>query len=163
VKQEDYGDRFPDHLLEQYKLFVEMADRVSARRGQTNRFYITLLTGILVLLSAVVNTDLFCEIQTFMLLVVSILSLMLCLVWYMNIYSYRQLNSCKFKVIHEMENQLPFSCYDVEWDFLGRGKDSNRYRQLTRVEQYVPVILAVPYILIVLYIISVLLISNYST
>ena len=39
---EKYGDKFQDHLIEQYKLYVEMADRVSARRAQTNRFYISL-------------------------------------------------------------------------------------------------------------------------
>ena len=29
-------------VLEQYKLYVEMADRVSARRGVTNTFFLTL-------------------------------------------------------------------------------------------------------------------------
>lgn len=31
-------------LLEQYKLYVEMADRVSARRGSANTFFLTLNT-----------------------------------------------------------------------------------------------------------------------
>ena len=31
-------------FLEQYKLYVEMADRVSARRGNTNTFFLTLNT-----------------------------------------------------------------------------------------------------------------------
>ena len=30
-------------LIEQYKMYVEMADRVSARRADTNKFYISLL------------------------------------------------------------------------------------------------------------------------
>jgi hypothetical protein len=32
--------------LEQYKIYVEMADRISARRGMTNTFFLTLNTAI---------------------------------------------------------------------------------------------------------------------
>ena len=35
-------------ILEQYKMFVEMADRVSTKRGQANMFYISLLSGIII-------------------------------------------------------------------------------------------------------------------
>lgn len=33
-------------LLEQYKIYVEMADRVSARRGLTNTFFLSLNSAI---------------------------------------------------------------------------------------------------------------------
>jgi hypothetical protein len=33
-------------VLEQYKIYVEMADRVSQRRGLTNTFFLTLNTAI---------------------------------------------------------------------------------------------------------------------
>ncbi len=39
-------------LLEQYKLYVEMADRISARRGLTNSYFLTLNTGIVALVGA---------------------------------------------------------------------------------------------------------------
>jgi hypothetical protein len=84
-------------------------------------------------------------------LVVSILGLVLCIVWKININSYGQLNTGKFKVIHEMEAQLPFACYDREWEFLGAGQDSKKYLQLTKVEQYVPYLLAIPYLLLLVY------------
>ncbi len=42
-------------ILEEYKLYVEMADRVSARRIETNKFYITLLTALLAILTLVVD------------------------------------------------------------------------------------------------------------
>ena len=46
MKPEEYGEKYQDHLLEQYKLFVEMADRVSQRRDQSNRFYVTFVSAI---------------------------------------------------------------------------------------------------------------------
>jgi len=151
MKKEDYGEKFHEHLLEQYKLYVEMADRISNRRAQANRFYISLLSGLLALLSIVVSREIFSDFQTIAFMAVAILGLALCFLWNVNIRSYRQLNSGKFKVIHEMEQYLPFPCYDKEWMILGKGKESKTYLKLTRVEQYVPLILAVPYILLLVY------------
>jgi hypothetical protein len=151
MKKEEYGEKFHEHLLEQYKLYVEMADRISNRRGQTNRFYISLLSGLLALLSIVVGSHIFSDFPSVVFIVVAILGLALCILWNINIRSHRQLNSGKFKVIHEMEQHLPFPCYDKEWEILGEGKEGKKYLQLTRVEQYVPFILAIPYLLLLIY------------
>jgi len=77
----------------------------------------------------------------------SLLGLLLCGIWYMNIESYRQLNRGKFKIIHEMEEKLPFQCYKEEWKVLGEGRDYSRYRQLTVVEKKVPLIFCTPFLL----------------
>ena len=45
-------------ILEQYKLYVEMADRVSSRRAETNKFYISILSGILAVLAVVIEKNL---------------------------------------------------------------------------------------------------------
>lgn len=151
MKKEEYGEKFKEHLLEQYKLYVEMADRISSRRAQTNRFYISLLSGLFALLSIVIGSNILGEFQTIIFISVAILGFALCVLWDINIRSYRQLNSGKFKIIHEMEQYLPFPCYDKEWEILGKGKEAKTYLQLTRVEQYVPIILAIPYILLLIY------------
>lgn len=151
MTKREYGDKFHNHLLEQYKLYVEMADRISIRRAQTNRFYVSLLSGLLALLSIVVQKSIVTDFQKVVFPAVAILGLALCFLWYVNIRSYRQLNTGKFKVIHEIEQHLPFPCYDREWEILGQGKESKKYLQLTRVEQYVPYILAIPYLLLFVY------------
>jgi len=74
----DYGEKPKEHLLEQYKLYVEMADRVSARRGQANMFYISLLSALLALVSIVVERNIFSDFHNVVLLVVAILGLGLC-------------------------------------------------------------------------------------
>jgi len=155
VNKDKYGEKFNEHLVEQYKLYVEMADRISERRMQTNKFYISLLSGLLALLSILVSMSKFN--QTVIFIIVSLLGIALCILWHINIRSYRQLNSGKFKVIHEMEQYLPFPCYDKEWELLGEGKEKSKYLQLTRVEKYVPLILSIPYIFLFLYTLSYLL------
>ena len=151
MNKEEYGERFSEHMLEQYKLYVEMADRVSSRRAQANRFYISLLSILLALLSIVASIGAFSEILNKILLAIAILGIILCALWWVNIRSYRHLNSGKFKVIHEMEKELPIAAYDKEWEILGRGKQAGSYLQLTRVEQWVPFALTIPYLLLLVY------------
>ncbi len=140
-------------LLELYKLYVEMADRVSQRRLQTNKFYMTLLSGILVILSFT-NDKSHLEItstyQSSIFFAFGLLGCLICIIWYYNIRSHSQLNAKKFEVIHEMERELPYPLYAREWKLLGEGKDAKKYFQLTKVEKWIPAILALPYLILCL-------------
>lgn len=149
MDKSEYGEKFNEHLLEQYKLYVEMADKVSERRMQTNKFYISLLSALFALFSILASLGGLEQYLIF--IIISPLGIVLCILWYINIRSYRQLNSGKFKVIHEMEQFLPFFCYDKEWKVLGKEKEKNQYLQFTKIERYIPIILAIPYIILFLY------------
>lgn len=142
-----------DQLLEQYKLYVELADRVSDRRIKTNQYFITLLSGLLVVLSFALHKDqqtTLSQYQPYIVFSVGLLGIILCLVWQINIRSYRQLNSQKFQVIHDMEKQLPYPLFTKEWELLGEGKDRKKYLQLSRVEKWVPLILSIPFFIILI-------------
>lgn len=138
-------------LIEQYKLYVEMADRISERRVDTNKFYVTLLTGLLALIGLAFEKNWFSVIQDEVLAVGSLIGLLLCCVWGVNIRSYRQLNSCKYQVIYDIEKLLPYQCYSCEWDKLGRGESKRLYYPLSDVEGLVPRFLAIPYGLMLVY------------
>lgn len=151
MHKQEYKEKYQEHLLEQYKLYVQMMDNVSQRRSQTNAFYISVLSGLLVVLSIIIEKGAFSDVQHIVLFAVAILGMLLCYVWYINIQSYRQLNSGKFKIIHEMERELPFACFDKEWKILGEGTDKNKYLQVTSMERNVPILLAIPYALLFIY------------
>ena len=144
MKPEDYGEeKYSDHLLEQYKLYVEMADRVSQRRDQSNRFYVTIvsaLAAVVVIIArfSVPENGALLEVAF---LIVGLFGLALSVVWHFNIRSYRTLNSAKFDIINSIEKQLPYAGYSKEWEILSNPPQGRpQYRQLTRVEQFVPVI-----------------------
>jgi hypothetical protein len=152
VGGEYYGDDFKLHLLEQYKLCVEMADRVSTRRSQANSFYISLLSATPALLTLVVDKQSFSQSRSTLFLFIAILGLTSCYVWHSNILSYKQLNSAKFHVINEIEAFLPFPCFAREWEVLIAEKLKRKeYKQLTTVEKFIPLIFAVPYFGLFLY------------
>lgn len=143
-----------NELLEIYKLHVNMADCVSERRGQANRFYITLLSSLLAVLAFTVENlgtaNLASNID-FIIFLVGLLGILLCIIWHVNIKSYRQLNSGKFKVLHELEAKLSFPFYKREWELLGKGESMKKYRQLSKIESFTPFIIMIPFLLILAY------------
>jgi hypothetical protein len=150
VSEDIYGTDFHLHLLEQYKIYIEMMDRVTSRRLQTSSIYISLLSALLALLAITNNKELFDGSQKIVLFSISLLGLVICFLWNINVRSYKQLNSLKFKVIHEMESYLPFPCYDREWQILKEDK-TKKYIRLANIEQYIPLVLALPYLSLFLY------------
>lgn len=60
--------------------------------------------------------------------------------WYIVIRSYRQLNSGKFKALHELEEKLIYPFFKREWDLLAEGREQKTYWRLTVVETFVPTI-----------------------
>lgn len=137
TSEERYGERFQDHCLEIYKLYVETADKISERRQSANSFFLSINTAIIGLISYLqAGSDTkpflgFC-------LLISISGMAICYMWYRLILSYKQINSSKFKVVHQIEEHLPLSPYDAEWEMLGRGEDPKRYLPFTHIEILVP-------------------------
>jgi hypothetical protein len=122
-----------------YKLAVEMADRVSARRGIANSFFLTVNTGLAALLGS----------QTLRWYVAAA-GIVFAVAWWVLLKSYRDLNSAKYAVILEMETQLPVRVFGDEWDRLKKEsvrlalkRDTlkswlSQYRELGRIERVVP-------------------------
>lgn len=148
ISADDYvrSGKYQDHLLEQYKLYVEMADRISQRRSLANTFFLTLHTLILGATGFVYEKGDIAAGKYFM--IIPLLAVLaLCYAWWRLVRSYRQLNTAKFKVIGEFEKRLPASPYwSAEWNALGQGKDPKLYTPLTVIENWVPAIFSVLYI-----------------
>ena len=138
-----------EHLLEQYKIYVEMADRISARRHAANVFFLTLHSSAVAAIGF--SLEKIGKIDPLWVLIFPALALLIiCLVWWWLIRSYRNLNTAKYKVIGKMEEQLPYSPYwKEEWKELGEGNDWRKYLQLTVIEQWVPVMFGLIYLLFI--------------
>ena len=129
-----YGTSFSSDLLEQYKLYVQSAENVSARRVASNRYLLTLNTALVTLYgiqSAVFG-------QSYWTLLIPTIGIPASLLWYLIIKSHADLNHIKFiDVIYQIEKHLPASMYKYEWHLAqeGRGKT---YRAVTHLERWLP-------------------------
>jgi hypothetical protein len=125
--------------LELYKLTVEMADRVSARRATANAFFLTVNTALL----AFVSSGSLNELR-----LVALAGIALSATWAVLLKSYRDLNSAKFEVIINMEKNLEAHVFADEWESLKekRSKGWRRwYAEFGTVERLVPLIFAALY------------------
>jgi len=123
--------------LEQYKLFVQMADNLSQRRQAANTFFLSISTALvgLIGIGSVAASDPGPPVLPILL---SFAGLASTFAWFRFIQSYRKLSAAKFAVIHEMEHALPFRPYHAEWQALGRGEESRTYMPFTKIEAAVP-------------------------
>lgn len=125
-------------LNEQYKLYVEMADRISQRRQSANSFFLTINTALVGLVSYIhVGRP-----ELGFHWVIGLAGVILCFTWHRLVRSYKDLNTGKFKVIHEIEKKLPIQPYSDEWKMLGEGKAKTKYLPVTIGELIVPIIFA---------------------
>jgi hypothetical protein len=125
--------------LELYKLAVEMADRVSARRATANAFFLTVNTALLAFASSG-SRDL--------LWLVTLAGVALSGTWALLLKSYRDLNAAKFGVITQMESKLEAKIFDDEWKRLKEKRTESwrgRYAEFGTVERLVPIIFAALY------------------
>lgn len=125
-------------LLEIYKVHAELADRASQRREGTNRLYVSLLAAMVTLLAVSVRFGVGDLPVGVMLGSAGVIGALLSLSWFFVLRSYRQLNSGKFRALHELEAKLAYPFFTTEWKLLAEGRERSRYWKLTVVETALP-------------------------
>ncbi|MBF6180202.1 RipA family octameric membrane protein [Nocardia otitidiscaviarum] len=135
-------------VIDLYKLAVEMADRVSARRGTANSFFLSMQTAFVALLGL---TDPRLTKSLWASIAVVLAGIALSATWWLQLKSYRDLNRAKFEVINKIEEQLPVQVFTDEWTALKRDPVRSwraRYAELGVSERRVPFVFMVVHVLL---------------
>lgn len=144
VQADSYKGDHSTHILEMWKTYLTMADRISDRRERANAFFVTLHAGVFAAAGFLFEKEMF----SWLTIICVLAGIPFSYLWYRLVQSYRDLNSAKFKVVHEVEKVLPFKLFNAEWEAVGRGNDSARYLPFTHIELKVPGIFIAVYCLI---------------
>jgi hypothetical protein len=144
VTGDDPHGALPDGFLDLYKLTVELADRVTSRRGTASSFFLAINSALAAFAGSRPRHPSW---------VVRAAGLLLAAAWWLLLRSYRDLNSAKFSVIREMETCLPVQPFDAEWKYL--KKDAlpwwkGRYAEQGTVERVVPLVFGALQLMILL-------------
>jgi hypothetical protein len=142
-------------VLEIYKLTVEMADRVSARRAAANTFFLTVNTTLV----AVVGLRTVSPDSALLSIAVCAAGVAVAGCWWLLLRVYRRLNSAKFTVINQIEAEhLPVKPFTDEWVQLmpsdartgRRARIGKGLRELGGVERIVPVVFGFLYLVLLI-------------
>lgn len=131
-------------VRKQYQLVVEMWDRLRARRQQTNAFYLTINSGLLVATMAIATSKdiLVPKLLPFLSIVLALVGFIICGLWFFTIEIYRSLTDRKQQIIIQMEQILPAAPFSAEACSDGAKPI---LRPFTVVERGVPVAFAFLY------------------
>lgn len=146
----DYGDDYKNHLFEQYKLYIESVEKISEKRQHANNYFITINTALISVIGLSFQIKFF-ENVVWIKVLLALLGIIICLVFGYLLRSYKQLNTAKFVVIHEIEETLPLSLYKYEWEILGKGKDYKKYYPFSHIELLIPWIFGCLYTILGIY------------
>ena len=134
--------------IEQYRIFVQSADNASSRRVSINRYQASLNLAVVAAYGIAETVAL----QPLIQMLAAVVGIIISLNWLYTIRSLRKLNREKFKIIQEMESELPRAIFTVEWNRLGRGPSAEKakwwppsewpYRGANFFENQVPAVFA---------------------
>jgi len=136
--RENYSEKYQDHLLKQYEIFLQSAEKISDRRQNMNIFFLSINTGLVGLMGYLNLLNKNTIIAFLNLLPINFAGIILCFIWYQILCFYKGLNESKYLIIHEIEKDLPLRPYKAEWVCTGEGKDPKKYKPFTDAEVFMP-------------------------
>lgn len=111
-------------ILHQYKLYSESKEKFIDRTFRTNKFYMVLVI-VLMLLAFITKGFYFARLTAPTLF--SIIGIISCSLWWLNMDSYNCLIKIKFaKVLEEIEKQLPVQPYTMEYKALRDFRENKK-------------------------------------
>jgi hypothetical protein len=140
------ADAHREALLEQYRLYLDLTDRLAARRATANAFFLTLNTAVLGVAGAVWGQR--SDVPAWLAALVLVPLLVLCAVWFLLIGHHRVVSAAKWAVVAAFEEHLPAGPFErTEWHgLLGGAGRRSWWHRLTLLEQVVPAVFATTYV-----------------
>lgn len=130
-------DAPPGVVLEQYKLYLQLLDKIGDRRQSANSFFLSINTGLCALMGYMFSKEAPAELHV-LLWVMPLPGILVSYFWFRLVRSYRYLNAAKFRVVMAIEERLPLAPYAAEWVALQNESGAHRYIPLTNLEVWIP-------------------------
>ncbi len=140
-----YNETYYSYYFNQYKIYIESAEKISDRRQNANNFFLTLNTVLISIIGLSFQIKVL-EYFGWTRILLALLGLLICIIFWFLLRAYKQLNAVKFKVIHKIEKKLPLAMYDYEWELLGKGNDKVKYYPFSHIELLIPCIFGIIYL-----------------
>jgi hypothetical protein len=137
------NESFQNLLMEQYKIYVEMTDRISSRRNWTNIFFLTLHAIVVGVMGLSLSRSPYIP-QIGLLLMPLMGLLVLCYAWGRLAQWYRHMLTTRHTIITQLEQRLPSSPSSAA-DRQELSKEGY-FNPLNRMEKTLPFVFGILYI-----------------
>jgi hypothetical protein len=94
-----------------YKVMADSAEKTSDRRQEANKFFISMNLGIAAADAFLVDNG-----RVNLVPLASFLGILICILWALTLWYYRDLNAAKYKILARFEKEHGVQGYDHEWN-----------------------------------------------
>ena len=150
-KKKQYGKEYTQHLFEQYKLYLSGIEKISDRRENANKYFVAINSVIILAGTFLIDHVKNIRELIFLLYGILILGIVICIIFWFLINSYKQLNTAKFELLHKIEKELPLQLYSKEWEILGKGANPKKYLPFSHIEKIIPFVFGIFYFIGIIY------------
>lgn len=140
-----------NHLMEQYKLFIATSEALVERRQRVSNFYIMVNTALVSLLGTMTALDIDLRFKLIISFLFPIIGIVIAKSWINLLESYGRLNSSKMSVIQMIEQKLPLSLFEAEWNDMSNKLNNRRYVSFTDSEKKIPNMFIVLYFIVLFF------------
>jgi hypothetical protein len=149
INEEEYGDSYRNHFLEQYKIAIQGVDYTSKWKHIVNNYFLTIHTVLLaaVGLSAAREKISMPELTQ---QVIPVIGIFMAIAWWSTVRSYNDTLEAKFSILHCIEEHLPLAIYRAEWEVLCASHSNPR--RMALIDSTVPSLFFVFYALIFIFV-----------
>ncbi len=134
-------------LAIQYKAGISMLAQTNIRRTATARFFITLVSGLIGLLTIINRPGVDTAMQLWTTDFVSGFTILLSCIWFMSIRSLRHMAKIQRFLLSEMEEQMPYAFITRQQQQI---EQESGWLNPGKIEQYVPLVMMIPALLILI-------------
>jgi len=146
------NEQFSQLVMEQYKIYVEMADRAGFRRILVNLFFMIFNIMVVSILALGISRS-SSEVSMFLMLLPLSGMIAICYSWWRVVRYYRHVVTIKEKVIGELERRLP--CSPIWQAERAIASSNGALSPLKRMEGWLPFIFIGLYVAIYIYLLFV--------
>lgn len=129
-----------EQVMRQYEILVESTIQVTNWRLSANNFYLSVNAAFLAIAAYLYNFSLLTGV------VIGLIGLATTILWHETIQYYRTLNKAKFRVIHEIEKQLPIPMFHLEDEHFVKEDR----KKATWIESNISILFGIAYVLIII-------------
>ena len=136
-----------NRLIEIYKLHAQLVTDSSNRLAATNRFYPTVMLGLIVIyftflqrkVAIFPDESMNALVVGFSTIAIGILGGLFSGIWCFSIESYLERISRKYEILKKLEDEFEFQFFRQEWELLGEKRKKVSYEQHSQFELYLPI------------------------
>ena len=150
ASEKEYGPLYKEHLLEQYKLFIQSVIFTSDLKLKMNSFFLTINTALFTAIGLVFSRSTLNPLVWHLFLPLA--GIIISFIWVAVTYSYKERNTIKLRIIHCVEEKLPLAIYATEWQ-LRNESHSNIFKNFFfRIDLFIPFVFIISYLLFILFV-----------